>query len=177
MFATNPQTDNPTFLPIDAGRFREMMRQPVSSVVIVATGSNGDRAGCTVTAVCSLSDSPPSLLICLNRNSSAHGAVLANRQFSINYLSDNQKETADVFAGRAGLYGDQKFVDEKWACTPGGLPYLEAALAIFNCEVASVTQFGSHSIICGTVSEAIFRGDARPLLYGNGRYLSLEAGA
>ena len=39
---------------------------------------DGRRTGLTATAVCSLSDDPPSLLVCVNRNASAHPRFARN---------------------------------------------------------------------------------------------------
>lgn len=164
--------EEPAFAPVDAVRFRDIMRNPVSSVAIVATGESGSRAGCTVTAVCSLSDSPPSLLVCLNRQSTARQAVVENRRFTINYLSESQREDADLLAGRLGAQGEGKFSPERWWAGPDGLPCLRDALAVLVCDLVSVTEFGSHSILCGTICEAMLQEQAKPLLYGQGRYMT-----
>lgn len=161
-----------SFAPVDPGRFRSIMRYPVSSVVIVATGNADHRAGCTVTAVCSLSDSPPSLLVCLNNQSKARDAIIGHGRFTVSYLSEAQQEDADRLAGRLGVQGDQKFLSGRWEDGPDGLPCLKDALAVLACDVKSVTEFGTHSIVCGTIYSATMRDDTRPLLYGQGRYLA-----
>lgn len=161
------------FTPVDAMRFREIMRNPISSVVIVATGEGENRAGCTVTAVCSLSDSPPSVLVCLNRQSSACHAVVENGRFSVNYLMDSQIEDADRLAGRSGVRGAEKFSPERWKTDPSGVPCLRDALAVLICDLAQVAEFGSHTIICGTICGAMSRSGVKPLLYGQGRYVAI----
>ncbi|HEY0123759.1 MAG TPA: flavin reductase family protein [Rhizobium sp.] len=169
MMGITKQEDS-VFTPVDTARFRTIMRNPVSSVAIVATGQNGNRAGCTVTAVCSLSDSPPSLLVCLNRQSTARHALVENQRFTVNYLAESQGEDADLLAGRLGVQGDEKFNSERWQTGPDGLPYLDGALAVLVCVLVNVIEFGSHSILCVAIREAMSRDDARPLLYGQGRY-------
>ncbi|MFB9948677.1 flavin reductase family protein [Rhizobium puerariae] len=168
--------EEPAFASVDAVRFRAIMRNPVSSVAIVATGECGNRAGCTVTAVCSLSDSPPSLLVCLNRQSTARQAVIDNRRFTVNYLDESQQGDADLLAGRLGMQGEGKFSPERWETGPNGLPCLRGALAVLVCELADVTEFGSHSIFYGEIREAMVHDQARPLLYGQGRYLTASIG-
>lgn len=164
--------ENGAFVPVDSDRFRAIMRNPVSSVAIVATGESGNRAGCTVTAVCSLSDSPPSLLVCLNRQSAARHAIVENRRFTVNYLLESQREEADLLAGRLGVQGDGKFSSDRWQVGPDGLPCLRKALAVLVCDLADVTEFGSHSIICGAIRQAMVHTPGRPLLYGQGRYMT-----
>ena len=162
------------FAPVDAVRFRAIMRNPVSSVAIIATGECGSRAGCTVTAVCSLSDSPPSLLVCLNRQSAARQAIVENQRFTVSYLDESQQEDADLLAGRLGIQGDGKFSSERWQAGPDGLPCLKGAVAVLVCDLANMTEFGSHSILYGAVREAMSQDRSRPLLYGRGRYIALD---
>jgi len=167
-----PQHEVPAFTPVDTARFRTIMRSPVSSVAIVATTEKEGRAGCTVTSVCSLSDTPPSLLVCLNRQSAARQAIVGSRRFTINYLDASQQEEADLLAGRLGVQGEKKFDAERWLDGPDGLPCLRNALAVLDCDLKEVSEFGSHSILCGTIRSAILKNEARPLLYGGGRYLT-----
>lgn len=164
------------FAPVDAARFRAIMRGPVSPVVVVATGEAGQRAGCTVTSVCSLSDAPPSVLVCLNSRSAAREAVVRNGRFTVNYLSSGQQEDADLLAGRLDAQGDDKFHAQHWRAGPMGLPCLANAMAVLVCEVASVAEFGSHSIVCGAIGLAATDREAVPLLYGRGRYMAIPAG-
>lgn len=168
------RTPEPAFDTVDTARFRAIMRMPVSTVAIVATGARGERAGCTVTSVCSLSDAPPSLLVCLNNQSAARHAVVACGRFTVNYLADCQQGEADRLAGRLGGKGDEKFDSGQWLEGPHGLPCLAGALASIACEVTSVMEFGTHSIVCGTITGAKVNELDGPLLYGQGRYITLQ---
>lgn len=157
-----------------AEAFRSLMRSPASSVVVVATGTGSARSGCTVTAICSLSDSPPSVLVCLNRRSSALTAIRENSRFSVNYLAEDQTDVADTFAGRRGLQGAQRF-GGLWEQTGYGLPRLRGALAFLECDLVSATLYGSHEILIGRVLAGAAR-EANPLLYAAGNYQILDAG-
>lgn len=157
---------------LSAVAFRELMRGPASSVVVVATGSGAGRSGCTVTAICSLSDAPPSVLVCLNRRSAALAAILANGKFSANYLKADQSPVADIFAGRMGLHGAGRFGDD-WIDSPNGMPRFEPAMAWVECMVAGHHQYGSHEILLGRVIDGSSV-EAAPLLYSTGRYQVLE---
>jgi flavin reductase len=48
------------------------------TVTIITTDGPAGRHGMTATAVCSLSDAPPSLLVCLNRSARMHDVLAAN---------------------------------------------------------------------------------------------------
>src|SRR6516164_3844539 len=49
--------------------FREGMSRLGAAVHVITTAGPGGQAGATATAVCSVSDAPPMLLVCLNRRS------------------------------------------------------------------------------------------------------------
>jgi flavin reductase len=110
--------------------------------------------------------------VCLNRQSVVHRAILENRQFTLNYLTESQQDDADRLAGRLGAQGDGKFTGERWTIGPCDLPCLKNALAVLVCDLSNVTEFGSHSILCGTIREAMVQEHAKPLLYGQGRYMT-----
>lgn len=152
--------------------FRDVMRAPASSVVVLATGEGQRRAGCTVTAICSLSDAPPSLLVCLNERSSALTAIIENGRFSANYLREAHDSIADTFAGRTGLRGNDRF-SACWRQSDNGVPVLADALASFECDVRKVTKFGSHHIVIGRVLAAQSLAAGTPLIYSTGQYRNL----
>src|SRR4051794_2941294 len=66
--------------------FVSAMRQVPGAVAIVATDLQGERGGLAVTAWCSLSADPPTVLVCVNKSASAHDLILSARKFSINQL-------------------------------------------------------------------------------------------
>ena len=64
--------------PVTKDAFRNAMSVLASAVNVVTTDGPAGRAGFTATAVCSVSDEPPSLLVCLNRSASVYDIFQAN---------------------------------------------------------------------------------------------------
>ena len=63
-------------MDFDKQSFKKAMRHCAGAVALVTVGTEpGRRTGLTVTSACSLSDDPPSLLVCVNRNASAHATI------------------------------------------------------------------------------------------------------
>jgi flavin reductase len=85
---------------IDANAFRHAMRNLAAGVSIVTSGKGPDRRGLTVTATCSLSAEPPSILVCVNRNAEAYSTIIDSRSFAVNFLAFDQLDIALRFAGR-----------------------------------------------------------------------------
>jgi flavin reductase (NADH) len=53
--------------------FREAMARLPAAVNIITTAGPHGRCGVTASAVCSVTDTPPTMLACINRSSAAHG--------------------------------------------------------------------------------------------------------
>jgi len=54
-------------MTVSREQFRDAMARLGAAVNIVTTDGTAGRAGFTASAVCSVTDDPPTLLVCLNR--------------------------------------------------------------------------------------------------------------
>src|SRR5690606_14852063 len=57
--------------------FRESMARLAATVHIVTAEAEGQRHGMTMTAACSLSVDPMSMILSIDRGSATHGAIIA----------------------------------------------------------------------------------------------------
>jgi flavin reductase (DIM6/NTAB) family NADH-FMN oxidoreductase RutF len=168
----------PAFRAITTDEFRRCFQLQVSTVTIVSTHDGERRAGMTATSVCSLMDSPPSLLVSLGRESQSCPLILSSRRFAVNILQENQADVAGIFARRAGdaAAGEQKFRDGgTWTEGPDGMPLLDGCLANLVCNVIESTTMKTHTVFFGLVTAVRFPSEGRPLLYGFRQFCSLAA--
>ncbi|MDB5370777.1 MAG: flavin reductase [Roseomonas sp.] len=159
----------------DPAAFREGMRAMPGAVAIIATGHAGERTGMTATAVCSLSDSPPMLLVCVNAAASAHPVIREHGHFAVNLLAEGQDEIAARFAGRGGLKGEARFGLGDWATLETGAPVLRDAMVSFDCALVAEHVHTTHSIFVGAVQGIASRPGAPPLLYLAGEFGGFRA--
>lgn len=161
--------------PIDSRAFRGLMRNVAGQVSIVATGALGRRSGLTASAVCSLSDLPPMLLVCINRASSAHDIILENGVFSINVLAEGQEAIARIFAGHEGLRGEERFLEVgDWIAGATGAPLLGSAVCQLECRLSEYHETSTHTVFFGTVIAGAAALEVPPLLYHRGAYTGLR---
>ncbi len=158
---------------ITAESYRGLMRHQAGAVTVVATAHAGVRAGLTATAFSSLSDDPPTILVCINRTAGAHDVILASRVFSVNILAADQQMVAERFSGAGGVRGPARFEGSAWATLQSGAPLLDGALANLDCRLAEHHVFNSHSIFIGRVIDGRTRIEAEPLLYFRGDYWNI----
>ena len=119
----------------DGSAFREAMSRVAGAVHVVATGGKAGLGGATATAVTSVSDSPPSLLVCLNQASATLEKIRRNGAFSVNVLSGLQKDVAQVFAGQGSFEGEARFRQTDGWVMEVAIPRLSGALASFSCRL------------------------------------------
>ncbi|TDR90153.1 flavin reductase family protein [Enterovirga rhinocerotis] len=156
---------------MDGQRFKQAMRHCAGAVALVTVGREGRaRTGLTVTAVCSLSDDPPSLLVCVNRNASAHPRIREEGCFGVSFLAHEHMALALTFSGQKGVEGDARFAFGRWAAGVTGAPILEDALVSFDCELREAVETKTHSIFIGDIRDVGFRPEARPLIYLRGAF-------
>ena len=65
-----------------------------ASVNIITTDGPAGKGGITASAVCSVTDTPPTILVCINKRSSIHNKIIQNKQVCINILSAGQEDIA-----------------------------------------------------------------------------------
>ena len=148
---------------VEPGAFREAMSRLGAAVHVITTSGPGGKAGSTATAVSSVSDAPPILLMCLNRRSQTNPAVVENGVFCVNTLGAGEAEIADLFAGRTGVTGSDRFATGQWTVLSTGSPVLTSAVIAFDCRIIEVRSVASHNVFFGAV-EAVRLGPAGPAL-------------
>lgn len=159
--------------PISSDVFKQSMRLLAGGVCIVATNSSGEWHGLTMTAVCSLTMDPPSLVACVNRDAGAHGIMSATRRVSVNVLSHDHTSLAELFSS-SKVKGPQRFDEKKWVEMASGVPALIDALAVLDCEVIQETVIGQHSVFFCEVKNARLQPDKRPLVHFNREFCAVQ---
>jgi flavin reductase (NADH)/cob(II)yrinic acid a,c-diamide reductase len=151
---------------VEARDFKQAMRQCAGAVALVTVGAeHGRRTGLTVTSACSLSDNPPSLIVCVNRNASAHARIREERAFAINFLHEDHALLALTFSGQKGVNGDDRFGFGAWNRGVTGAPLLADAAAAFDCVLAHEFETRTHSIFVGEVRGVSHSPSVKPLVY------------
>ena len=148
--------------------FRNAMRRFASTVTVVAAQSGNERHGATATAVTSVSLDPPSLLVCINRDSRLHRFLRSEARFCVNFLHVGNLDISRAFS--SAMSSAERFTHGDWHTDHRGAPYLADAQANLFCLKDLEVPYGSHTIFIGRVFDAQVRDEVSPLLYGNGCY-------
>jgi len=98
---------------VDQQAFRDAMSRLGAAVNIITTDGPAGRHGLTASAVCSVTDTPPTLLVCVRRDSSAHEVLKVNGALCVNILAGRHQDLSDQF-GRHGIAVEQRFAGGSW---------------------------------------------------------------
>lgn len=149
--------------------FRAAMRTFTGTVSVITTcTSAGEWRGMAATAVTSVSMAPPTCLVCVNRETTLHPALVSSGRFCINVMHRDHHDLIASFA--TSHLRDSRFQSGRWRHNGKGVPYLEDAQSNIFCELFDRVPVGTHDVILGRVLEVKVRADHDPLLYGGGSY-------
>ncbi|MET1755734.1 flavin reductase [Novosphingobium sp. RD2P27] len=154
---------------IDKAQFRTAMSRLGAAVNIITTADAQGWHGMTASAVCSVSDEPASLLVCINRAARLHAMIVHSGTLCVNVLAGAHEALSGVFASR-GLTMDERFAQAEWTPLQSGAPALVGALCNFGCRVASVSEMGTHSVFLCQVEELRVDGEGEALVYCGRNY-------
>lgn len=157
-----------------AKQMKEGMRHLASGVAIVATRDNDNNPfAMTVSSITSLTDTPPSLLICLHEVAQTYAVLRQVNSFSANILTQEQQDVSQCCAGEPQMA--RRFEVGNWGDHPElRLPYLKDSLSVFFCKVSQRIDYGTHMIVIGDIqSVQVAKAEQKPLVYCRGSYCRL----
>ncbi|WP_194916639.1 flavin reductase family protein [Catenulispora rubra] len=151
---------------------RLMAGFPTGVSIVTATDADGVQRGMTCTSLCSVTLRPPTLLVCLRRDSPTRQAVCAVRGLTVNLLHDRARSVAEMF----GAAVPDRFERVPWTQSErgGGAHLIDAAHTIADCAVAQAQDVGDHTVVMAEVVALHHMREPVPLLYGMRRYGAWE---
>lgn len=147
---------------------------PTGVAILTTFGPDGTARGMTCSSVCSVTLTPPTLLVCVRGGSRTLDSILLRSAFAVNLLHNGAAATATLFASGA----PDRFEAVRWQIDPDAAgPHLtDDAHAVAHCQVTRTQPVGDHVVVFGEAYR-IRRHTARwqPLLYGMRHYAAWPA--
>lgn len=155
--------------------FRDAMASCAAGVHVITTDGLAGRYGITMTAVTSITDAPPTVMLCINENASIIPILLKNRDLCINALSHSQQDIAEHFAGMTDLSPEERFEYHIWHRGLNGQLEVEGALAHLHGHIMEQHKVGTHYVFYVHIHEIkLGRSDNPALLYFRRQFKSLQ---
>ncbi|MFJ4683209.1 flavin reductase family protein [Streptomyces sp. NPDC091377] len=141
--------------------FRAAMARFPSGVVVVTTRCpDGTPRGFTASSFCSVSLTPPMVLVCLANSAESAASFARCRHFAVSVLSPLHGPLAMRFATR----GADKFSGGGLGLSPDGLPTVDRALSELDCAIHARHPAGDHMVLIGRVT-GVRLGEGSPMVY------------
>ena len=144
-------------MPVSRQELRDAMARLGAAVNIITTDGAAGQGGITATAVCSVTDDPPTLLVCLNRTSPRSATFLKNGVLCVNTLAAGQQGVSDAFSAPSDKADmASRFAAGTWTRLATGALALDGAAASFDCRITEVMEQGTHSVVFASVEAVRF---------------------
>ena len=135
-----------------------------AGVHVITTDGAAGRYGITMTAVAPVTDEPPTVMLCINKQAGIIPVLLENRAVCINVLAAHQQDAAEHFAGLTALSPEERFEYHIWHRGRSGQLQIEGALAHLHGSVAAQNEVGTHHVFMIEIDEIAVRGGSDPAL-------------
>lgn len=162
---------------IDRTTFRNAMSRLGAPVNVITTDGPAGRHGLTASAVCSVTDTPPTMIVCVNRSAGAHGSLVGNGVLCVNVLTGRHKDLSGTFGGGQGLDIDGRFATASWRVLTTGAPVLTDAAVSLDCRISRTEEIGTHTVFFCEVVDIAIADDPEGLIYFNRSYHDLNSEA
>ena len=154
--------------------FTKVMSHLAYPVSIVSALFNENKFAITVSSVTSVSVDPPSLLVCINKESSIATKIKIGALLNINFLNPAQMPIAIVCSAKEEI--NKRFDYTQWSEDTNKTPYLEESEAVVFCKVANLIEHATHKIVILEATDISTKSGKNPdpLLYCNREYIHLQ---
>ncbi len=156
---------------MDAKQFWQAVGQRATGSTVVTARGSGGPAGLLGLSATHVTADPPTMLVSVDKRTSALNSILEARHFAINYLPDAAAELADAFAGKTSAKGADRFDAKSWTTLATGAPILQGAVGAIDCELVETIERNGVVILIGRVVATSSNPDARPLIHFRGGFL------
>ncbi|MGO3858859.1 MAG: flavin reductase [Neisseriaceae bacterium] len=153
--------------------FRHAMAQLSAAVNILTTSGPAGDYGITMTAICSVTDTPPTILACINGKSTLNAVLREQNPVCVSILGSHQQDMANHFSGQTGLSMVERFATEGWQRNPQGQWYVNGAIAHLSGKVSDLKEVGTHTVFLIELDDIQFGEAPEALVYFDRQYQAL----
>ena len=127
--------------------------------------------GMTINSFSSVSLEPPLVSFCIDNKSSNLKFFKKNLYFSLNILSESQKDLASGFAKPKN---SSKWQIEHYYFGKFGNPIFNQSIGFLECKKHRIIKLGDHHMIIGEVVDFGKLSNSSPLLYNKAKFCLLQ---
>ena len=142
---------------------------PTGVAVLSTRGADGTPHGLTVNAFCSLSLTPPLVLVAIDRVCSLLETFEKSGHFALNFLSQSQRDLSIRFSE----IPEGRFTGVSWSPGADGAPLIDGVIGSIECRTTRIIDAGDHRALIGEVVAASV-GEGDPLVFFRSMYTMIQ---
>jgi len=141
----------------------------IGAAVVTAADSEGP-AGFLALSATHMTADPPTMIVSIDKKTSALKPVLASKHFAISYLPQGAQAIADNFGGRGPLKGADRFEAGRWTTLTTGAPVLIDAVGALDCRLEETIERHGVVLCIGRLVDFSANAGREPLISFRGGY-------
>jgi flavin reductase (DIM6/NTAB) family NADH-FMN oxidoreductase RutF len=142
---------------------------PTGVAVLSTRAPDGTPHGLTVNAFCSLSLTPPLVLVAVDRVCSLLETFEKSGHFALNFLSQSQRDLSIRFSE----IPEGRFTGVSWSPGADGAPLIDGVIGSIECRTTRIIDAGDHRALIGEVVAASV-GEGDPLVFFRSMYTMIQ---
>lgn len=155
-------------MAVDVETYKRAISRFPTGVGVIATQLGERRAGMTVNALFSLSISPPSVVVSMQKGAESTKLLKESRLAALSFLSGGQERLSELFSRHDST--SEKFGGGVFHPGSNGQPVLDDSIASIELEVTDIFPVEDHELFVCRVTSVDHYDDRMPLIYWGGRY-------
>ncbi len=139
---------------------------PLNGISVVLTGTKEKYYGMSIAWTTLVEKSH--ILISIPKNTDATNFLLLNKQFSVNILTNEQKEIAKQFGGEKSIKPNS--INENiMKFSNNGLPIINNCCSNYMCSIYLTNEIEEQIVVIGSIIESI-NTNKKPLMFNKADY-------
>jgi len=156
---------------IDVKSFWQAIGQRAIGITVVTAEDRVGPRGFLGLSAAHLSASPPTVMVSIDKRTSALATIIGAGHFALNFLALGQSSTAEIFGGKGELKGAARFRPGEWDRLQTGAPIFVGAVGAMDCLLEEIIERHGVVIALGRVVAQRIECGYKPLVLFAGKYL------
>jgi flavin reductase (DIM6/NTAB) family NADH-FMN oxidoreductase RutF len=155
---------------IDARTFWQAIGVRAIGAAVVAASDADGPAGFLALSATHLTADPPTMMVSVDKRTSALATITSAGHFAISYLPKGTEALAASFGGSGPLKGADRFEAGRWTKLTTGAPIYADAVGALDCSLEDIIERGGVVIAIGRLVDYTSNADREPMISFRGGY-------
>lgn len=160
---------DPSLQQIRPEEFWRALAGRACGVAVVTSAQDGVPSGFLALSVTHLTADPPTITVSIGATTSALATIKQSGVLAVNYLRAADTALYEIFSGKMGVRGAERFAADAWVTMATGAPILNSCLSALDCVVDEMIERHEVVLVIARIVQYRDSGDAAPMIHFRGK--------